>query len=128
MRWAAMPAPSAPPLAILSQLFYFHNYYLAAFPDAGSVVVGLQPLWSLSVEEHFYLIFPLIFLLFPRGKVRVSHIVALLVAIVAWRYFRWQVLLDTQWTIYISTDTRFDSILYGCLLALMERNGAGARV
>lgn len=115
-------------LAVLSQIFYFHNYYLAAFPQAGSVVTGLQPLWSLSVEEHFYMIFPLIFLLFTRGKVRLGHLVALLAAIVAWRYFRWQVMLDTQWTIYISTDTRFDSILYGCLLALCERDGTAARV
>ncbi len=115
-------------LAVLSQLFYFHNYYLAAYPDAGSVVVGLQPLWSLSVEEHFYLLFPLIFLLFTRGKVGVMHILALLVAIVLWRYVRWQVLLDTQWTIYISTDTRFDSILFGCLLALLERDGAAGRI
>jgi peptidoglycan/LPS O-acetylase OafA/YrhL len=114
-------------LAVLSQLFYFHNYYLAAWPDAGSVVVGLQPLWSLSVEEHFYLLFPLIFLLFTRGKVGVLHILALLVAIVAWRYVRWQVLLDTEWTIYISTDTRFDSILFGCLLALLERDGVAGR-
>lgn len=115
-------------LAVLSQFFYFHNYYLAAYPDAGSVVVGLQPLWSLSVEEHFYLLFPLIFLLFTRGKVGVVHILALLVAIVAWRYVRWQVLLDTEWTIYISTDTRFDSILFGCLLALLERDGAAGRI
>lgn len=115
-------------LAILSQVFYFHNYFLAAFPDAGSVVVGLQPLWSLSVEEHFYLIFPLIFLLFTRGTVRVQHVLIMLAAIVAWRYFRWQFLLDTQWEIYISTDTRFDSILYGCLLAILERNGRAARI
>ncbi|MGB2892575.1 MAG: acyltransferase [Albidovulum sp.] len=126
--WLGFADGKFDPLAILSQLLYFHNYYLAAFPDGGSVVVGLQPLWSLSVEEHFYLIFPLIFLLFTHGKVRLPHIVALLVVIVAWRYFRWQVLLDTQWTIYISTDTRFDSILYGCLLALMERNGTARRV
>jgi peptidoglycan/LPS O-acetylase OafA/YrhL len=114
--------------AVLSQLFYFHNYYLASFPGSGSVVSGLQPLWSLSVEEHFYMVFPLIFLLFMRGRIDIRHICGLLVLIILWRYIRFQFLLGTQWEIYISTDTRFDSILFGCLLALIERNGVAARI
>lgn len=116
------------PLAVLSQVFYFHNYYLAIFPDSGSVVSGLQPLWSLSVEEHFYMIFPLIFLLLSRGRIDIRHICGLLALIIIWRYVRFQFLLGTQWEIYISTDTRFDSILFGCLLALLERNGAADRI
>ncbi len=116
------------PVAILSQLFYFHNYYLAAFPGSGSVVAGLQPLWSLSVEEHFYMIFPLMFLLFTRGRIDIRHIFGLLVLIILWRYIRFEFLRGTQWQIYISTDTRFDSILYGCLLALLERNGTANRI
>lgn len=115
-------------LAVLSQIFYFHNYYLAAFPDPGSVVAGFQPLWSLAVEEHFYMIFPLIFLLFTRGRIDLRHLVALVVLILLWRYIRYQYLLDTPWTIYLSTDTRFDSILFGCILALLERNNAVSRV
>lgn len=115
-------------LAILSQVFYFHNYVLAQDPATGSVVVGLQPLWSLSVEEHFYLVFPLMFLLFLRGRVGIGHFLGLLVAIVAWRYVRWEFLLDTEWAIYVSTDTRFDSILFGCLLALLERDGVAGRL
>ena len=115
------------PVAVLSQIFYFHNYYLAVFPEAGSVVTGLQPLWSLSVEEHFYLIFPLIFLIFTRGRIDLRHLAALIVLIILWRYFRYQFLLDSGWAIYISTDTRFDSILFGCMLALLERDNVASR-
>ena len=50
------------PLAIASQVFYFYNYYSVFVPDSTEGARGLNVLWSLAVEEHFYLIFPWLFL------------------------------------------------------------------
>lgn len=55
-----------------SGLFYFENFYLqAAGKDYGNLF-GLgnpvQHLWSLSLEEQVYIVFPLLCLLFLKGR------------------------------------------------------------
>lgn len=108
--------------AILAQVFFVFNYY-SLLPESETSVKGLGILWSLAVEEHFYLIWPALFYFIALGKIGVRHIVGLLVLILIWRCVRVLVFDAPEWTIYISTDTRFDSLLYGCLLALlMARN------
>ena len=82
---------------------------------------GLNILWSLSVEEHFYLVFPWLYLLFMKRKWSATHramlVGGLCVAALVWRYF-----LTTHFQAisnYEHTDTRFDSILFGCLFAMV---------
>lgn len=108
--------------ATLAQIFFVCNYY-SLNPNSVSSVEGIGILWSLAVEEHFYLIWPAIFLFIARGKIGLRHLFWLLFAILVWRCVRFFVLGDTHWEIYISTDTRFDSLLYGCLLALLIARG-----
>ena len=108
--------------AVLAQILFVYNYY-SLLPGAENSVEGLGVLWSLSVEEHFYMIWPVLFLFIARGKIGITHILVLLIAIVIWRCVRFFVLGDDEWTIYISTDTRFDSLLYGCLLAILMARG-----
>ena len=55
-----------------------------------------------------------------RGRIRLGHIVGLIVLFLVWRYIRVLFLQDSEWDIYISTDTRFDGLLFGCLLAIMQ--------
>ena len=104
---------------ILSQVFFYFNYY-ALYGDGVSAISGLGILWSLAVEEHFYFIWPAIFLLIASGRMGIRSVIALLVLILLWRSFRFFGMGSTFYEIYISTDTRFDSILFGCLLALMH--------
>ncbi|MEL7489004.1 MAG: acyltransferase, partial [Pseudomonadota bacterium] len=113
--------------AALSQIFFFYNYF-SLLPGAGENVVGLGILWSLSVEEHFYLIWPAMFIAVMRGWIGARSVVALLAIILLWRCVRFFVFQDPEWPIYISTDTRFDSLLYGCLLAMMTADGTAARI
>lgn len=115
------------PAEFMSQLLFYYNYYSLAFPES-ETVYGATVLWSLSVEEHFYLTWPMLFIAFASKRIQVKHIVMLLVAILLWRCVRFYGLNADEWTIYISTDTRLDSMLYGCLLAIMIRSGAAARL
>lgn len=98
-------------------LFYFNYYAQVAEPH---MVEGLGLLWSLSVEEHFYLIWPALFMALMAGVIRLRHVVLLLAIILAWRVYRVTVWGDPEWKIYFSTDTRLDSLLYGCVLALAQ--------
>ena len=54
--------------AIVSQVLYFYNYYSILSPDPTEGALGLNVLWSLSVEEHFYLIFPFLFLYIMKNR------------------------------------------------------------
>ena len=111
----------------LSQLFFYYNYHMLMTED-GSSVEGFNVLWSLSVEEHFYLIWPVLFIAIARGWFGINGIVLLLAAILVWRLVRMVVFGHGEWKIYISTDTRFDSLLYGCLLALLVWRGHAERL
>lgn len=105
------------PMTLLSQVFFFYNYY--ALYGGGSID-GLNVLWSLSVEEHFYILWPSMFLLLMRRRIGLVHLTSLLALIVAWRAIRYFVMGATENAIYMSTDTRMDSLLFGCLLALLQ--------
>lgn len=110
-----------------SQVFFYYNYYILWFGNT-LTVDGLGILWSLAVEEHFYLLWPMLFI-FLTGKPRaMSIVVVILVAVLVWRVVRYYGMGAGESEIYISTDTRLDSILFGCLLALMQWRGSAARI
>jgi len=76
--------------------------------------------WSLAVEEHFYLLFPLIFAMVLRK--RTGREAALLCAVVCAaalfvRVYNVCTLADFHMN-YQYTHTRIDSILFGCCLAV----------
>lgn len=75
--------------------------------------------WSLSMEEQFYLLFPaMVARMSQPGAIRV--IFALLVIAPLWRltlFLSFDVL--NTYRIEFGPDTRYDSILWGCLLAFV---------
>jgi peptidoglycan/LPS O-acetylase OafA/YrhL len=56
-------------------------------------------------------------------RIGVGHLIGLLVAILIWRFVRLFVFVSDELAIYVSTDTRLDCLLFGCLLALMNWRG-----
>lgn len=110
------------PGVILSQIFFYFNYYNLYGPTESSVT-GFEILWSLAVEEHFYLIWPLVFLALARSWLSIRHLIIILAAILLWRCLRVFWIGDGEWVIYTSTDTRIDNLLFGCLLAMLVWKG-----
>ena len=78
--------------------------------------------WSLAVEEHFYLAFPLLYLLMRRRNLpavqQARVLLGLCAAILVWRCLLVYGFHATKERTYVASDTRIDSILFGCLLAV----------
>jgi peptidoglycan/LPS O-acetylase OafA/YrhL len=115
--------PTGNGFGLASVLFYFHNYTLATGAHA-LVPPGMDVVWSLSIEEHFYLLFPLVYLTMTARRLSRRTQVRVLLCFCAlellWRLVLALFLGHNQtggWT-YLATDARLDSILWGCILAL----------
>ena len=92
--------------AALAAIFFVANIvdvHLAAF----------VPLWSLSVEEHFYLLWPFLFI--ALGRHRPRFVAYAILAVVATRIL----LLSMKIGVYEQTYARADSLLVGCGAALL---------
>lgn len=100
-------------------LLYLGNYFVIAHDFAG-IPAGIGVVWSLAVEEHFYLFYPpLALLLLKSGRTNRSAVLlgALCAAVLTWRY--WLALHGgSEAHLTMSTDTRVDAILIGCLMGL----------
>jgi peptidoglycan/LPS O-acetylase OafA/YrhL len=112
-------------------LFYGTNYHAMAGGNQSGIPLVPHPfaiLWSLAVEEHYYLAFPLIVWLFGRSQERLAVAIAILIlAVTAWRFHVVGYCADhpaigfcaVPFRIEHGTDTRVDSIFYGALLATL---------
>jgi peptidoglycan/LPS O-acetylase OafA/YrhL len=108
------------PAEVIAALFYFMNWVIASGVPV-SHPMGIT--WSLSVEEQFYLLWPVVFLLAarrPRGPRLVAA--AGVVSAVALRFESWDG-PGSGGPIYYRTDTRMDTLLVGCLVALLVHQG-----
>jgi peptidoglycan/LPS O-acetylase OafA/YrhL len=105
---------------ILAASFYAGNYWVIL---RGFHLPGFTPFWSLAVEEHFYLLFPLAFYLMCRARLTYKRQAIILSAacafVLAWRLFLvfGMGVVDENRILY-ATDTRVDTILFGCIFAL----------
>ena len=112
-------------LAILSSLFYFANYYYSYFkpPATNGFDDIFNIVWSLSIEEHFYLVFPVLFYLLYRSGNKLLYL-SLVVCLCAFVY-RYYILntgindYAATMRIYVVTEARVDSIMWGCIAALL---------
>jgi len=105
---------------ISAAMFYLMNYYQIL---GGNMALPFGPLWSLAIEEHFYLVFPFALVLSRlRAERFFLGLVVVTVGVLVWRYIL--VLNDASVArTYMATDTRIDSILYGALLAIATMSG-----
>jgi peptidoglycan/LPS O-acetylase OafA/YrhL len=114
-----------------SVLLYFSNY-LVAFRDLSGAGFQIEPIkifWSLSVEEHFYLVFPLIFLLLrsPAKIATVAVIVCVLALALRVVYAELFPHIVGSHYLYMRTEFRMDSVAFGVLLAALCEIKSAAR-
>jgi len=106
-----------------AQILYFANYYGLFFDPGNTVPDGTGILWSLAVEEHFYVFYPLIMIGLLASGIGHRAIAAVLatacLAILVWRFHLVRLPDFVSERTYYASDTRIDSIIYGCLLAIL---------
>jgi len=107
--------------AVLAQALHYANFHMVQ-AGANGFAEGTAVYWSLAVEEHFYLLFPLLFLFLNRRgttpRVQALVLFGLCAAILVWRTVLVCAMGSESIRTYVGSDTRFDSILFGCALAV----------
>jgi peptidoglycan/LPS O-acetylase OafA/YrhL len=108
---------------VLAALTYVTNWYLIlgneSYFEAVARPSPLQHLWSLAVEEQFYVVWPLVFAFGMRRLGRRSFARAIIAASLASAALMW-LLYDEAADpsrIYYGTDTRASGLLLGAALA-----------
>jgi peptidoglycan/LPS O-acetylase OafA/YrhL len=123
LTYAGLLSGSITGAGLAAQLLYFANYYVLFFDPGNTIPDGTGILWSLAVEEHFYIFYPLCLTLLLGSSLRPYTIGTLLgivcVIVLAWRMY---LVLSPDFVsdrTYYASDTRIDSIIYGCVLAIV---------
>ena len=101
--------------ATLPTLFYLGNYAQIA----GGYVGANAHTWSLAVEEHFYLVWPLLFVFLSASKPkrRLVWVASATVLLLGWRF----AVPDGLWA-YVGTDTNAYALALGCLVGSCQRS------
>jgi peptidoglycan/LPS O-acetylase OafA/YrhL len=123
-------ALGAPPRVaeLIAALTYTTNYatvILRNFSIEGFTPTWTQ-LWSLSVEEHYYITFPAIFAILVRYPyARLIFFAAFLVLCPLWRTIivalDWSSPMQAMPYTYMASEARFDSIAWGALFAFVAQ-------
>ncbi len=109
--------------SVMAAVFYYYNWKLVySFP---LVRPELTHLWSLSIEEQFYFVWPvaLIFLLGVRRRLSTVVVVmsASILALAVWRMMLARHLSPAL--VYFRTDAQADALLVGALAAHLWMRG-----
>jgi peptidoglycan/LPS O-acetylase OafA/YrhL len=122
-RMGFLPTPTEQ-ASMTAVVLHYSNYYIVAHDHQG-FLTGTGVYWSLAVEEHFYLLFPWVFFLLATrlgtdGKKTALVLLAICAVVLAWRCVLVLGMGASTLRTSVATESRFDSLLFGCVLALFE--------
>ena len=106
--------------SMVSTLFYFSNFYFYTEANYFNDAMAFYPLlhtWSLSVEEQFYMLFPLILMFIYRKKMKYVLSILLLLGLLSLILSQWYVNEDASFA-FFSSPTRFFQFIVGGLIAI----------
>jgi len=103
----------------LPALLLYKNYndYFAVVANAAGWYTG--HFWSLSLEEHFYLILPFLLVVLPRYRVRIFAI--LIVLLFVWNRIESPHVIAAQMSPLYRTDLQFNALLIPATIAILLR-------
>jgi peptidoglycan/LPS O-acetylase OafA/YrhL len=113
---------------VLNSLLYVENWHIMAVAHAATPAFPADPAsqtWSLSIEEQFYLLWPIVLIAAWKWKgqraaliVAASGLVLSLAEIYGLAWFG-----TTYARVYFGSDTRAAELLAGCCIALLAQCG-----
>lgn len=132
LAWTAITGVSIPSLSgdALASLFYVNNWRLifhkVSYFESFGTPSPLGHLWSLAVEEQFYVFWPLILALALRISPKRGRLIGLTLALALLSALSMKLLfvpgMDPS-RVYYGTDTRAFGLLIGAALALIRPSG-----
>jgi peptidoglycan/LPS O-acetylase OafA/YrhL len=106
--------------AMAAELLFYANYW--GIYGINREAPGTGVVWSLALEEQFYLLFPLLYISMQKWRLprfgQAWLLWGLCAVILTWRCILVMAMHSESARIYIATDTRLDSVLFGCALAV----------
>lgn len=127
--WVTLARPSTMPVLkgdAISSLFYVNNWYLiyhqVSYFEKFGPVSPLGHLWSLSVEEQFYVLWPLLMLIGLKLAPRRGKMFLFMLSAAAVSALAMLVIYDPGTDpsrVYYGTDTRAFSLLIGAALSII---------
>lgn len=105
-------------LGHLASCVFFYRNYSSFYPGEATA-----HFWSLSMEEQFYLVWPVLLLLLGVRRCRWLAVAAV-AACASWRHRHWA--FYSRLGFNYRTEARADALLVGCLLAILMSSEAGA--
>lgn len=125
----ALATKSGPALVKSGEVILLTALYFSDFAIAFDYATlgGLGHTWSLAIEEHFYLLYPIVLLLLfgKRRPIQISLTVlsGLILIIAVNRAALWGPDSQDVARAYYAFDARSDGLLVGCLLGLLTASG-----
>ena len=113
VRWLGKPSPD-----YLTNIFFLNNFHAICTQEW---TFPFGHLWSICVEEHFYMVCPFIVLFVPR-----KHLVTVFLILISislfYRAYIFFATNDWYFKIYLHSIARMDEIAIGCLAAVIHFN------
>ncbi len=105
---------------VLGYAFFLQNYLFAV----RDMHLGLGVLWSLAVEEHFYVFWPLL-LVALRGRWLVPSLVCVATATLGLRMLTVFGVLPEYTSVWHMTHTALDGLAAGCIIGCLYHSRPG---
>lgn len=102
-------------------LWLYAQNWLYIFKPPPAHALSLTHLWSLAVEEQFYLVWPFVILVIRKPKTILLLTACLLAGVIALRFYLWVNKIENLSYYNLFTFSRIDGICIGSMLAVLRK-------